>query len=156
MDEGVYMTKQEINRLQIFNKIKDKRLSQTQVAKELNLSIRQIQRLYKSFKTGDIKALVSKKRGMPGNRQLKPSIRRQVIDLITCEMYLGFGPKFMSETIEKKHRLKISKETTRRLMILHQVWAEKKKENPYSPSTTSTKSAFWRAHTNRWLTTLVV
>ena len=130
MDEGVYMTKQEINRLQIFNKIKDKRLSQTQAAKELNLSIRQIQRLYKSFKTGDIKALVSKKRGMPGNRQLKPSIRRQVIDLITCEMYLGFGPKFMSETIEKKHRLKISKETTRRLMILHQVWAEKKKKIP--------------------------
>ena len=37
MDEGVYMTKQEINRLQIFNKIKDKRLSQTQAAKELNL-----------------------------------------------------------------------------------------------------------------------
>lgn len=130
MNEGVYMTQKEINRTEVFLKIKNKQHTQVQAANELNLSIRHVQRLYKLFKKSGVKALVSKKRKMPSNHQLKPSIKQKAIDLITCSNHSGFGPTFMWETLKKLHQVIISKETTRQLMIAHQTWKPKNKKSP--------------------------
>ena len=131
MDEkGVYMTQKEVYRTEIFLKIKNKQISQVKGARELNLSLRNTQRLYKLFKYGGPKAIVSKKRGMRSNHQLNPSIKIRVSELITCETYAGFGPTFMCETLRKMHGISISKETTRRLMIANEVWLEKNKKSP--------------------------
>ena len=89
-DEGVYMTQKELNRTEIFLNVKNKKLNQVQAAKELKLSVRQTQRLYKKFKKNGARALVSKKRGMRGNRQLNPSIKEKVIELIKYPLYVVF------------------------------------------------------------------
>jgi transposase len=130
MTKGVYMTVKEINQAEIFLKIKNKQLKQTQAAKELNLSLRQIQRLYAKFKTEGAKALASKKKGKPSNHQLPPAIKRRAEELITCELYAGFGPLFMCETLAKNHHIKISKETTRQLMITQGTWKARNKKSP--------------------------
>lgn len=129
-EEGVYMTQKEINRTEIFLKIKNKQISQVKAAQELNLSLRQTQRLYKLFKHGGPKAMVSKKRGKIGNHRLNSSIKTRVSELITCETYAGFGPTFMCEVLSKRHGIRISKETTRQLMIVNEVWKEKNKKSP--------------------------
>jgi transposase len=130
MTEGVYMTAKEFNRVDVFLKIKSKQLTQIQAAKELNLSIRHIQRLYHQYKKDGAKALTSKKRGRVSNHQLKPFIKCRVSELITCEIYTGFGPLFMCQTLKKRHEIKISKETTRQLMIANGVWKTKNKKSP--------------------------
>jgi len=124
------MTQKEINRTEVFLKVKNKQLKQVEAANELKLSVRQTQRLYKKFRKNGARALVSKKRGVSGNHQLNPSIKERVVELITCPMHAGFGPTFMCEVLEKRHHIKISKETTRQLMISHQAWKEKNKKNP--------------------------
>lgn len=130
VEEGGYMTKKEINRTEVFLRVKNKQLSQVQAAEELNLSVRQMQRLYREFKKHGVRALVSKKRGMRGNRQLNSSIKERTIELIKKPLYMGFRPTFMCETLEKRHLIKISKETTRQLMIEHHVWQSKNKKSP--------------------------
>ena len=75
MNEGVFMTQKEINRTEVFLRIKNKQLKQIQAARELGLSVRQVQRLYREFKKEGIKSLTSKKRGMTSNHQLKSSIK---------------------------------------------------------------------------------
>lgn len=130
MTEGVYMTEKDIRRLEVFSKVKSKQLTQTLAAKMLNISVRQVQRLYRGFKNDGAKALVSKKRGMVGNRQLKASDKKQVIEIFSKEIYAGFGPTFMCEILAKHHKIKVSKETVRQLMISAGIWKSKFKKGP--------------------------
>jgi hypothetical protein len=124
------MTQKEINRVEVFLKVKNKQITQKKAAEQLQLSVRHVQRLYKEFKLHSHRALISKKRKMPSNHQLNPVTKRRASELITCELYTGFGPTFMCETLKKRHEIKISIETTRQLMILNGIWQGKRKKSP--------------------------
>ena len=50
--EGMYMTTKELRRLDIIQKVNEKRLNQAQAAEILNLSVIQIKRLYKNYRLG--------------------------------------------------------------------------------------------------------
>jgi transposase len=130
MTEGGYMTAKSLKRTEIFLKIKNKQITQTKAANELDLTLRHVQRLYSRFKKEGAKALASQKHGKRGNRQLPEIIVKRVSELITCDLYEGFRPLFMCETLKKRHDIKISKETTRQLMIANGVWHAKNKKSP--------------------------
>lgn len=130
MDKGVFMTEREIDRANLFSEISKKNISQVRAAEVLGLSIRQVQRLYAAFRKEGVKALVSRKRGKPGNRQLQPLLRARILELLTCEKYVGFGPTFMCEKLDELHGIKVSVETTRHLMIQSGTWEANKKKRP--------------------------
>lgn len=130
MEKGAYMTKKEVDRAEVFLRIAQKRITKTQAAKELDISLRQTLRLYKDYKKHGRNALCSKKRGKSGNRQLSPSIKEQVRDLVVRDVYAGFGPTFMCEKLNEIHQLKISRESTRKIMIQNGVWSAKSKKRP--------------------------
>ena len=50
MDKLLPMSNREITRLEAMQRIKDKRLTQKEAARILNLSVRQIKRLYRAYK----------------------------------------------------------------------------------------------------------
>lgn len=128
MEKGAYMTKKEVDRAEVFLRIAQKRITKTQAAEELDLSLRQILRLYKDYKKHGRNVLCSKKRGKKGNRQLSPSIKEQVQDLVVRDIYAGFGPTFMCEKLNEVHLIKISRESTRKIMIQNSVWSAKSKK----------------------------
>jgi len=63
MDELLTMSKQEITRLEAMQRIKDKRLTQKEAAGMLELSVRQVKRLYRAYKARGAKGLISARRG---------------------------------------------------------------------------------------------
>lgn len=130
MSEGVYMTEAELSRAEVFVLISQKRITQSKAAEALNLSLRQIERLYSIFKKYGIKALASKKRGQPSNNKLPSGTRRRLLELITCEMYAGFGPTLMCEKLEELHGIQVSRETVRKIMIANGVWKAKREKCP--------------------------
>lgn len=130
MDEGLYMSKRELSRLEIFQKIHHHRITQVKAAVVLGLSLRQTQRLYADFQKQGAKALVSKKRGMRGNHRLPDMVKKRILELVTCELYSGFGPTFMNEKLAELHNLVVSVEITRQLMIQSGVWKAKKEKCP--------------------------
>jgi len=95
-----------------------------------SISERHVRRLYAEFLKFGIVSLASKQRGQPSNHQLPAGIKAQLSELVTIELYLGFGPTFMCEKLHERHGLKISIETTRKLMIQNGVWIPHKKKCP--------------------------
>lgn len=130
MFNGFYMTETEQLREKTFLEISQKKILQSEAAVILNISLRQVQRLYAAFLKDGAAGLVSKKRGKASNHQLRSLIRVRVLELVTCEKYRGFGPTFMCEKLEQLHGIKISVETTRQLMMLSGVWSDKRQKRP--------------------------
>ncbi len=105
-------------------------MTQQEAAEMLGLSDRHIRRLYAKFQKSGIISLVSQQRGKPSNHQLANGLKAQISELITIELYQNFGPTFMCEKLEERHGIKISIETTRKLMIKNSVWQAYKKKRP--------------------------
>jgi hypothetical protein len=132
----VYMTQPEISKGDIFSKINQNKMTQQKAAEMLGLSDRHIRRLYAEFKKSGIISLVSQQRGKPSNHQLPTLLRALISELVTIELYEGFGPTFMCEKLNELHVIKISIETTRKLMIQNDVWEAHKKKVPCCSSAT--------------------
>lgn len=130
MAEGVYMTQKELNRAEVLSKVKDKRLTQRKAAEQLNVSLRQLQRLYKLYRENGALALASQKRGRRSNSRLDETIRTNVHKIVTDSRFSGFGPTLMCEKLEELYNIKISRETTRQIMIESCVWFTQKEKRP--------------------------
>lgn len=125
MDELLQMSNREITRLEAMQRIKDKRLTQKEAARLLDLSVRQIKRLYRGYKAEGARGLVSQRRGKPSNHQLDRETQQKAIDLIYAH-YRDFGPTLAHEKLTEKHQLRISRESVRRIMIEEGVWKPKR------------------------------
>jgi transposase len=129
MDDLLTMSNAEITRLEVMQRLKDKRLIQKEAARMLGISVRQVKRLYRAYKAQGARGLVSQRRGKPSNHQLEPATLQQAIDLI-YEHYRDFGPTLAHEKLTEVHGLKLSDESVRRLMIAEGLWEPKRAKKP--------------------------
>ncbi len=125
MERIIPMSTEEIKRTGVFSKLKAKILTQQQAAEDLGLTARQIRRLFKEYKKHGAIALVSKKRGRPGNHQLPSGVKELVLAIIQRK-YPDFGPTLAHEKIVEMHNIKISVGSVRGLMIKNNLWVDKK------------------------------
>jgi hypothetical protein len=119
------MTLKEANRLTIMKLLESKKINLKKASEELGLSYRQQLRIWKNYQREGPKGLISKKRGNPGNYCLSKELIQKVLGLIR-EKYLDYGPTFLKEKLEKKHQIKLAKETLRQLMIKESIWKAKR------------------------------
>jgi transposase len=123
------MSNREITRLEIMQRLKDKRLRQHEASRMLGISVRQVKRLFRAYKARGPSGLVSRRRGKPSNHQLDPNIMQRAIDLI-CEHYQDFGPTLAHEKLTEKHDLWLSRESVRGIMIAEGWWKPKRAKEP--------------------------
>jgi len=116
MDELLSMSEQEITRLEVMQRLKDKRLTQREAAGMLGISVRQVKRVWRAYRKEGAKGLVSGRRGKASNNRLDAGIVQQALDLIK-EKYRDFGPTLAHEKLVELDGLKLSDESVRRLMI---------------------------------------
>ena len=129
MDNLLIMSHREITRLEAMQRIKDKRLTQKEAAQMLNLSVRQIKRLYRAYKAHGAKGLISARRGKPSNHRIDGQVEQQVLDLLK-EKYEDFGPTLAHEKLTEVHGLGISRESMRKLMIAEGLWKPRRAKQP--------------------------
>lgn len=84
------MSNLELTRLDFIKQHLDRKLTQAQVASNLGLSIRQIQRLVRNYKNSNYNGLISKKRGKPSNNFISTSIKARALEIIH-KQYSDFG-----------------------------------------------------------------
>ena len=123
------MSKQELTRLEIMQRLQDKHLTQKEAAQMLGLSVRQIKRLFRAYKTKGAAGLVSARRGKASNHRLEPQVVQQAIDLI-YERYRDFGPTLAHEKLVEEHGLQLSDESVRQIMIAEGIWKPKRAKQP--------------------------
>lgn len=125
MDELLEMSTKELSRLEVMQKLVEKRMSQDEAAKVLGVSTRQVKRLLRAYREKGVKGLVSKRRGQASNNRLPEEKRQKMLDLLQSK-YKGFGPTLAREKLVELEGLKISDERVRQLMIEEGLWKAKK------------------------------
>jgi transposase len=128
VDKLLTMSKKEIIRLEVIQRIKGQQITQKQAAEQLCISVRQVKRIWKTYQEKGAEGLVHQRRGKPGNNQISTDKLRLVRDLI-FERYSDFGPTLACEKLGEKHGVKISVERVRQLMISEGLWKAKRRRN---------------------------
>jgi len=123
--EMLNMSTKEISRLEVIQKVNDKRMSQKEAGAILNLGVRQIKRLVWKYKKHGAVGLLSKHCGRKGNNCLKVEVKKKALDLLKRK-YKGFGPTLAHEKLVEKENLKISVKSLRQLMIAEDLWKVRK------------------------------
>lgn len=121
----IKMTAKDLKRLEIIQKVDEKRLKQREAARILGCVPRTIQLLLHKYRTEGPPGLISKRRGKISNRAFSNEFKTKVLEIVGSTLYEGFGPTFAAETLEERASLKVSKETVRQWMIEGGIWKNK-------------------------------
>jgi anti-sigma regulatory factor (Ser/Thr protein kinase) len=129
MEEGqLLMTQADRDRLVTLRKAKKRLITQQQAAEELKLSVRQVKRLVLALKKHGDKAVIHGLRGKPSNQRIAQSVKEEAIQILSADLYKGFGPTLASEYLADTHDLEVSKETLRQWMIRAKLWRAKEQK----------------------------
>lgn len=120
--DQLLMTQKERDRLVALKKAKKKLITHKQAAAEIGVSERQVRRMLRSLKGRGDKAVVHAGRGRRSNRKLSDATRSKTIEILSREVYRGFGPTLAAEYLAKKHQIQVSRETLRGWMIEAKLW----------------------------------
>jgi transposase len=119
------MSTKELSRLEVMQRLVEKRMIQKEAAEVLGISVRQVKRLVGAYRRDGAKGLVSKRRGRPSNHRLAEATKWKALDLLKSK-YTGFRPTLAHEKLVELDGLKISVESVRQLMIAERLWKPKK------------------------------
>jgi hypothetical protein len=119
------MSARELNRLEVMQRLSSAALDQQEAARILRLSVRQVKRLWRSFRLAGAGGLTSRKRGRPSNNRFDPTVAAAIVDLVRLR-YPDFGPTLAREKLADLHGLHIGLETLRQLMIEHGLWTSRR------------------------------
>jgi len=122
------MTQADRDRLVTLRKAKKRLITQRQAAEELELSVRQVKRLVYALKKRGDKAVIHGLRGKPSNQRIAKTVEEEAIQILSADLYNGFGPTLASEYLADKHDLEVSKETVRQWMIRAKLWRAKEEK----------------------------
>jgi transposase len=125
MDELLTMSAKELSRVEVVQKLSEKRMSQKEAGAILHVSTRQIKRLLKSYRKKGAPGLVSRQRGRPSHNRLAEDVKKRALNLLKTK-YQGFGPTLAHEKLVEKEKLKLSDESVRQLMIAEGLWKPRK------------------------------
>mgnify|MGYP002640691007 FL=1 len=123
------MSKQELDRVRIIQRVLDKQLSQRAAAEMLGIGPRQVRRCCRAMQRDGPAGLVSLRRGKRSNRRLPDRVRDEAVAIVR-ERYPDFGPTFAHEKLTEKHAMTMSVETLRSWMIAGGLWSSRTQRRP--------------------------
>ena len=110
--DRIDMSQRERDRLKVLQTLIDGQRTQTEAARLLRLTTRQVRRLVQRLRTEGDAALVHGLRGKPSNRQADPKLRQRVLREYKKRFH-DFEPTLASEKLAELG-LNVSADTSRR------------------------------------------
>jgi len=120
------MSRNELDRLSVIQRVDRRELSQVDAAQLMNRSSRQIRRWLTRYRTHGEAGLSSKHRGKSSNNRLADSLKHQIA-VIVREQYADFGPTLAQEKLLERHGISLSVESLRQILIEKGLWRPKQK-----------------------------
>jgi hypothetical protein len=107
------------------------KITNDQAARQLGLSVRQVQRAKVKIRENGVSSIVHQLKGKPSNHRYTQETKTTVVKTIK-EKYDDFKPSFATEKLAENDAIHISRETTRLWMIEYGLWkSRKQKQNQY-------------------------
>ena len=66
--------------------------------------------------------------GRPSNQRIAKTVEEEAIQILSADLYKGFGPTLATEYLADKHDIEASKETVRQWMIRAKLWRAKEQK----------------------------
>src|SRR5687767_9725510 len=114
--ETFTMSRKEVPRAGVVKAAVEGKITNAEGARALQLSVRQFKRLKARLRTEGVRGLLHRRRGRPSPQRLPPALTEQVITLMTTT-YDGFNDAHLTEKLQERHAVPISRATVRRLRI---------------------------------------
>lgn len=115
------MSQKELSRLEVIQRVNNKRLTQREAASLMGLCVRQVKRFLRAYRRDGARALQSRRRGRASNNQLPQETLSLATQLLRSR-YCDFGPTLAHEKLLEEDGLHLSRESVRRLMISSGLW----------------------------------
>lgn len=116
------MTQREKDRLVVLKKAIKKLIKQSQAAKELGITTRQVRRLLRGLKEKGDKVVIHGLRERASHRKRSAADGERIVRILSQGIYRGFGPTLASEYLAKEHQVQIGREAVRQIMITAGLW----------------------------------
>lgn len=128
MEGYLTMSNREIDRLKVIQNTIDGRLTQIEAAQMLDISDRQVRRLCRKVEKDGNRGIIHGLKGRPSNHLLPQWYKDKALDFVK-QNYSDFGPTFAAEKLLDIHKLRLSVNTLRRIMLSGGLYREK----PHTP-----------------------
>jgi len=129
MRETVTLNTREQKRLVVLNKVGEGRLGVGAAAEVLGISIRQVRRLLAAYRKEGAAALAHGNRGRRPYNRLDDSLRGTVAEM-AGSTYAGFNTQHLSELLEEREGLRLSRSSVRRILLESGVRSPRKRRSP--------------------------
>jgi hypothetical protein len=129
-EETFTMNTKELYRLEVINKVVDKRITQAKAADLLGCTTRNVRKLKNKYEQFGPQGLISQKRGKPSNRKYPEAIKSQALHHVIQEYKLIYQPKFACDLLEERASIFISKETLRQWLMSEGVYEPELAKEP--------------------------
>lgn len=129
------MSSRELERVGVMGRVDSGALKLKDAAAMLELSYRQVKRLWRRYRQVGGKGLQHGNAGRPSNRSKPLKLRRRVLNLIK-KKYSGseeerFGPTLASEHLAEEDGIAIDHETLRCWMLAEGLWSRQRKRKKH-------------------------
>ena len=95
----ISMTAKELGRLEAMQQLQSGQATQAQIARRLNISVRQVKRLWRSYRTRGAHGLISGHRQHEGNRRRDPSSRAGRSAIVT-DLHIRF--RLVAQSVQRE------------------------------------------------------
>src|SRR5688500_516557 len=123
--DRIEMSQRERDVLKVMSPVLKGERTQSEAARLLRRSVRQVRRLQRRLEHKGDGAAVHGLRGRPSNRALDEAVRRRALALYR-EHYGGFGPTLAAEKLSEGHGLAVGRETLRGWLLAAGLWLRKR------------------------------
>ena len=129
------MSAGELERVEVMGRVANEELKLTDAAAMLQLSYRQVKRLWRRYRQKGSKGLQHGNAGRPSNRSKPAKFRRRVLSLMKRK-YSGseeerFGPTLAAEHLAEEDGIAIDHETLRGWMLAEGLWSRQRKRKKH-------------------------
>jgi len=125
----ITMSRTELSRIEIFERLKQKTIKQKKAASLLGISVRQVRRLVRRYRKDGPSGLVNLQRGTKSHNLADDTVLQTAITTIK-KQYWDFSVTLAYEKLVENHKFPYSRETLRKVMIIEGIW----KPTPISKS----------------------
>lgn len=110
----VTLTYKELKRLKVVQEMAAGRMTASEAAEALELSVRQVRRLKKAYREKGAVGLAHGNRGKASTRRTPETMRKRVVELAKKE-YQDYNDQHFTEELEEREGIRLSRSTVRRI-----------------------------------------
>jgi transposase len=124
-EDLIEMTRRELERWQVIQKVMLGELTQAEGGEILGLCERQVRRLVKKGRKKGVWGLIHGSRGKESPRKMAEELEERIVAIIRTK-YPDFSPLHATEKLGERHRIEVSREKVRQVMIAHGLWKRRR------------------------------